>query len=86
MHQGPKTEEKCSNNKHENANHQPHQCGVGDRICIKLMPNRKHSSDQCDGPHTIHQINDNGTVKLTKVTNNGGAIYKVQNFRKLFPL
>ena len=73
------------NNKRENTKRVPHQYAVGDRVMIKLDPGRKHGSAQYSGPHTVSHINDNGTVKLTKVANNGGAVYETWNIRNLDP-
>ena len=52
---------------------------------IDLDPHQKHGSDHYLCPHMVSQVNDNGTVKLTKVTNNGGAVYETWNIRNLDP-
>ena len=50
----------------------------------RLNPNRKHGSDRYDGPFTITDVNDNGTVRLSKAAN-GGAVYQTWNIRNLDP-
>ena len=73
------------NNKRENATRKPHQYAIGDRVMIRLDPNRKHGSDQYSGPHTVTQVNNNGTVKLSKAATNGGAVIETWNVRNIDP-
>ena len=73
------------NNKKENARRIPHTYSPGDRVMVRLNPNRKHGSDRYDGPLTVTQVNDNGTVRLSKVTANGGAVYQTWNLRNVDP-
>ena len=73
------------NNNRENATRKPHAYAVGDRVMILQDPNRKHGADRFAGPHTVTQVNNNGTVKLTKVANNGGAVSETWNIRNLEP-
>ena len=72
------------NNKKENAKRTPHQCAVGDRVMVKEDPSRKHGSDRYSGPHTVCQINDNETVKLSK-TAPGGVVHETWNIRNVNP-
>ena len=72
------------NNKRENATRIPHVYSPGDRVMVRLNPNRKHGSDRYDGPFTITDVNDNGTVRLSKAAN-GGAVYQTWNIRNLDP-
>ena len=51
---------------------------------IKLLPNRKHGEDFFKGPYTVSQVNNNGTVKLTKATTNG-AVTQTWNIRQIEP-
>jgi len=60
------------NNKRENAKRTPHACDVGDVAAVKAGLKRKHGTHPCLGPTRITQACDNGTVKLTKVADNGG--------------
>jgi len=39
----------------------------------------------CLGPMRITQVYDNGTVKLTKVADNGGAVSQTWNIRNVEP-
>ena len=73
------------NNKKENAKRIPHEYGVGARVMIKQDPNRKHSSDRYTGPFAVVQVNNNGTVKLSKVAPSGGAVIETWNVRNLDP-
>jgi hypothetical protein len=73
------------NNKRENAKRIPHEYDVGDRVMIKQDSNRKHGSDRYTGPFSIIQVNNNGTVKLSKVAPNGGAVIETWNIRNLDP-
>ena len=57
---------------------------VGQQVDMRLDPNRKHGEDFFKGPHTVTKVNDNGTVKLTKATNNG-AVSQTWNIRNIEP-
>jgi len=72
------------NNRRENATRVPYNYAVGDRVMVKLDPKRKHGSPQYMGPVTVVQVNDNGTVKLTKVAQRG-AVYQTWNVRNIYP-
>ena len=52
---------------------------------IKEDSSRKHGSDHYSGPHTLTAVYDNGTVQLSKVANNGGAVYQTWNIRNIHP-
>jgi hypothetical protein len=73
------------NNKKENKTRREHTYSVGDRVMVKEDPNRKHGSDRWSGPYTLTQVNDNGTVKLSKVAPNGGAVIQTWNVRNIDP-
>ena len=73
------------NNHRENATRKPYTYGVGDRVMIMQDPNRKHGSDRFIGPFTVTQVNNNGTVKLSKNADTGGAVHETWNIRNLEP-
>ena len=73
------------NNKRENATRKDHVYTVGDHVMISQDTNRKHGSDPYKGPYTVTQINDNGTVQLTKAATNGGAVSQTWNIRNIYP-
>ena len=76
------------NNKRENRTRIDYQYSVGDKVMIKEDPNRKHGSDRYSGPYTLTQVNDNGTVKLSKVagtTTRRGAVHETWNIRNIHP-
>ena len=73
------------NNKRENATRIPHQYTVGDRVMVRRDPNRKHGSNQFKGPYTVTNVYDNGTVKLTRATPAGGAVFETWNIRNIDP-
>jgi hypothetical protein len=50
------------NNKRVNATCIPHQYNVGNRVMVRLDPNRKHRTDQFKGPFTVTRVYDNGSV------------------------
>ena len=61
------------NNARENISRCEYTYTVGQKLMIKLLPNRKHDEDFFKGPYTVSQVNNNGTVKLTKATTNGAV-------------
>ena len=73
------------NNKRENARRRPHTYAPGQQVMVKLAPGRKLEGARYAGPFTVHQVYDNGTVKLSKVAKNGGAVYETWNIRNLDP-
>ena len=52
---------------------------------IILDPNRKHGTEQQAGPYTVTQVNNNGTVKISKAGPNG-AVIETWNIRNLIPV
>ena len=72
------------NNARENITRREHQYTVGQQVMVKLDPNRKHGVDHYKGPYTVSQVNDNGTVKLTRVTTSG-AVVQTWNIRNIEP-
>jgi len=73
------------NNQRENAKRIPHEYKVGDRVSVRQDPNRKHGTERFRGPYTITQVNDNGTVKLSRAIADGGAVYQTWNIRNIDP-
>ena len=73
------------NNQRENSRRIPHTYKVGDKVMVKLDPKRKHGSDQYKGTFTVTQVYDNGTVKLSRATPEGGAVYETWNIRNVDP-
>ena len=67
------------NNKAENAKRIPHQYTVGDQVLLKRGTENKYETPY-EGPYTILQINDNGTVRM-KVKN----VEDTYNIRRLTP-
>jgi hypothetical protein len=51
---------------------------------VRLNPNRKLSGARFDGPYTVTQVFDNGTVQLSKATNSG-AVLQTWNIRNIVP-
>ena len=74
------------NNARENESRIVHQYSVGDRVMVRQKPNRKYGTDKQRGPYTVTRVNeDNGTLRLTKVTYNGGAVTQTWNVRNVDP-
>jgi len=71
------------NNKRENAKRTPHTYKVGDVVVVKAGVKRKHGTHPYLGPMRITQVYDNGTVKLTKVADNGGAVSQTWNIQNI---
>ena len=74
------------NNARENVTRREYQYTVGQEAYIKQNPSRKHGAgtDQYLGPYTVTQVNDNGTVQLTKATTRG-AVSQTWNIRNVDP-
>ena len=73
------------NNARENASHLLHTCAAGDKVMIRRSPNREHGPDRQQGPYTALRVNDNGTLRLSKATPNGGAVIQTWNIRNVDP-
>ena len=73
------------NNKCENATRRVHECSVGDQVMIKLNTNRKHGGDQHSGPHTVTQVHDNGTLRVSMQDTRGNTKYETWNLRNVSP-
>ena len=73
------------NNKRENQSRIDYTYSIGDRVMVKNDPNRKHGEDEYIGPFTVVQVNDNGTLRLRKTANNGGAVEQTWNVRNITP-
>jgi transposase InsO family protein len=67
------------NNKAENDKRIPHTYSVGDKVLLKRGTENKYEAPYT-GPHTILQVNDNGTVRM-KVKN----VEDTYNIRRLTP-
>ena len=73
------------NNKRENATRVSHEYKIDDQVMVRQDFSRKHGHDHFKGPHTVSQVYDNGTVKLSRATPDGGAVYETWNIRNLDP-
>ena len=73
------------NNVRENRTRLVHQYSVGDRVMVTQDPQRKHGSPRQKGPYTVTRVNDNGTLRLSKATANGGAVIQTWNVRNVDP-
>ena len=73
------------NNAQENTSPLIHTCAVGDKAMTRRLPNRKHGSDRQQGPYTALRVNENGTLRLSKATRNGGAVIQTWNIRNVDP-
>ena len=73
------------NNNKENATRLPYTYTVGQRVMVKEYNHRKYGQDRYSGPYTVTQVFDNGTVRLSQATANGGAVYSTWNIRNITP-
>ena len=73
------------NNKKENKKRLPHTYKAGDQVMVRLDPHRKHDGDKYSGPYTVTEVYDNGTLKLSRESPNGGAVYETWNIRNVDP-
>ena len=73
------------NNQRENAKRIPYEYKVNDTVMVRQDPARKHDGDAYKGPFTVAQINDNGTVLLSRNTQRGGVVTQTWNLRQLYP-
>jgi hypothetical protein len=67
------------NNRRENKSRCVHQYSLRDKILIKAKKQSKHEL-KYEGPYTIIQVNDNGTVRFQK-----GIVNDVTNIRRIKP-
>ena len=67
------------NNERENSKRIPHEYKTGDLVLLRRGNENKYESPY-SGPHTILQVNDNGTVRMTV-----GAVTDTYNIRRLTP-
>jgi hypothetical protein len=51
------------NNKAENTKRIPHTSNIGDKVLLKIGTENKYETP-CQGPFTITQVNENGTVQM----------------------
>jgi hypothetical protein len=75
-----KTTNYQKNNKQENSKCIPHEYTVNDKVLLSRSDLGKFGHDPYDGPYTITQIFNNGTVQLKM-----GPVYQVWNIRNLKP-
>ena len=54
------------NNKRENKKRIPHQYSVGDRVLLTRAKRTKHGEREHDGPYTILNLHNNGTIRVQK--------------------
>ncbi len=73
------------NNKRENATRKDHTHQVGNQVLVKLHNNQKHGHGMHSGPHTVTQVFDINTVRLSKAAKNGGVICETWNIRNISP-
>jgi transposase InsO family protein len=69
-----------ANNRNENRKRIPHHYRVGDQVLYRVDSMSKYSENPYNGPHTIVQVNTNGTVRLKM-----GAVTDTVNIRLLKP-
>ena len=67
------------NNRYENAKRKPHTYQVGDRVMLRKGTENKYEQPY-SGPHSILQVNKNGTVRLQM-----GAVTDTINIRRIEP-
>ena len=72
------------NNKRENAKRRDHTYSPGDEVMVRSDPSRKLEGVRFNGPYTVTQVYDNGTVQLSKATNSG-AVLQTWNIRNVKP-
>ena len=73
------------NNKKENAKRNDHDTyHPGDEVMVREDPHRKLEGARFSGPYTVTQVNDNGTVQLSKATRRG-AVLQTWNIRNVKP-
>ena len=72
------------NNKRENATRVDYTYTVGQEVMVKADPSRKLEGVRFNGPYTVTQVNDNGTLQLSKAAN-GGAVLQTWNIRNVKP-
>ena len=68
------------NNRRENAKRLPHQYREGDQVLLTKESKSKYGHASYEGPYTIVQVNDNGTVRVQK-----GAVIDTFNIRLIKP-
>ena len=68
------------NNQRENAKRLPHQYREGDQVLLTKESKSKYGHASYEGPYTIVQVNDNGTVRVQK-----GAVIDTFNIRLIKP-
>jgi hypothetical protein len=73
------------NNDRENKKRKAYAYQVGQSVLVSEDPNRKYGTDIFRGPWTVAQVNENGTVRLTRGTANGGVVSQTWNVRNLKP-
>ena len=69
-----------ANNKRENSRRKAHTYEVGDKVLHETRTLSKYGKNPYSGPHTIEQVNNNGTVHLRM-----GIVTDTVNIRLLKP-
>ena len=72
------------NNKKDNAKRNDHTYHPGDEVMVREDPHRKLEGARFSGPYTVTQVNDNGTVQLSKATRRG-AVLQTWNIHNVKP-
>ena len=73
------------NNKAENKSRRDYIYHVGDEVMVKQDPSRKLEGARWSGPYTVNLVFDKGSVQLSKVAYNGGAVSQTWNIRQVKP-
>jgi hypothetical protein len=73
------------NNNRENARRQPHTCRHNNKVMVKLNPHQKLQGARFEGPYTVTQVNDKGTLQLSKATHGGAVLQQTWNIRNIQP-
>ena len=66
------------NNSKENSKCIQHEYKINDQVLVKNQQSTKFGQDAYNGPWTVNEVCDNGTVKITK-----GVITNVYNIRNI---
>ena len=69
----------AKNNRAENSKRIPHAYSINDKVMLKIGTQNKYEQPY-SGPHTILQVNSNGTVRLQM-----GAVTDTVNIRRIDP-
>ena len=73
------------NNQRENSKRVDYTYRVGEKVLVTSGFNRKYGEDLYKGPYEVTRVYDNGTVRLSQGTKNGGVVDQTWNIRNLTP-